>query len=47
MQKLEDAKYCILTAAKLISPYIEDTFSAGIDIKSKSTKGVKIILCRI
>lgn len=40
MQKLEDAKYCILTAAKLISPYIEDTFSAGLLFKTKSRKTI-------
>lgn len=28
-QKLEDAQYCVLTAAKLIAPHIEDSFSAG------------------
>lgn len=29
MKKLEEAQYCILTAAKVIAPYIEDSFSAG------------------
>lgn len=29
MKRREDAEYCILTAAKLIAPHIEDTFSAG------------------
>ncbi|KAJ8956024.1 hypothetical protein NQ318_006300 [Aromia moschata] len=31
IQKRRDAEYCILTAAKLIAPLIEDTFSEGYD----------------
>lgn len=30
-QKRKDAEYCILTAAKLIAPYVEDSFSEGYD----------------
>ncbi|KAJ8973762.1 hypothetical protein NQ317_017564 [Molorchus minor] len=30
-QKRKDAEYCILTAAKLIAPLVEDTFSEGYD----------------
>jgi hypothetical protein len=29
MKKCKDAEYCILTAAKLIAPLIENTFSMG------------------
>lgn len=29
-KRREDAEYCILTAAKLIAPHIEETFSAGV-----------------
>lgn len=29
IQKRKDAEYCILTAAKLIAPLIEETFSEG------------------
>ncbi|KAJ3629284.1 hypothetical protein MTP99_013684 [Tenebrio molitor] len=31
MKKCKDAEYCILTAAKLIAPLIENTFSMGYD----------------
>ncbi|XP_030766229.1 LOW QUALITY PROTEIN: intraflagellar transport protein 88 homolog [Sitophilus oryzae] len=31
VQKRHDAEYCILTAAKLIAPFVEDNFSDGYD----------------
>lgn len=29
LKRRSDAEYCILTAAKLIAPHIEENFSAG------------------
>ncbi|CAH1961917.1 unnamed protein product [Acanthoscelides obtectus] len=31
IKRRQDAEYCILTAAKLIAPFVEDNFSAGYD----------------
>lgn len=38
MNQKSDAEYCILTAAKIIAPHIEDSFSAGYDFCVESIK---------
>lgn len=39
MNKRADAEYCILTAAKIVAPLIEDNFSAGYDYCVEAIKG--------